>query len=539
MIRIIEDILNIGYPIDPSPIIKDEGFRNSLATVYFRRIKVIASCAIILYLLSNLIDYPLPSEKFLYVMFFKIIAILFYLLTIFLLPPDKGVVFYNIIGLSQLFTASIINTIIIRLTGGYDSYWAITLGLAIMVASLYPWSIRFMLPAMSAAYLCYLIPSILLDDIRNFHPFITNNFYLIGILFVSLFISFIQYRWLMVEFYLYSRLEKSKDTTDIVLSESLKLQERLKESKEELLVKKAEAEEKAIELEKNVSELSKIKLALLNMMEDLYDSKKKVEDANIELNKYNRLKSEFLANVSHELRTPLSSVIGFSKLLLDDDNLDSDSRRKFLSIIFQSGNSLMNLISDLMDISKIEAGEMELQINPTDINLIISETVFSLQPLITEYNHAVEEDLDPSLKEIEADYRRVQQILANLLVNAIKYTKYGGKITVSSLDSGDEIWITVKDTGVGIAPEDREIIFDRFRQIDGSLTRKAGGIGIGLDLTRSLVRMHGGRIWVNSEVGKGSAFTVALPKKYKGPRDSIEQGAEQKQMHEHPNNIWR
>jgi signal transduction histidine kinase len=515
MKRFIEDILNIGYPIDPSLIIKDEGFCSSLANVYFRRIKVIASCAIVLYLLSNLIDYTLPSEKFLYVLFFKIIAISFYLLTLFLLPSDKGVVFYNIVGLSQLFTASIINAIITRLTGGYDSYWALTLGLAIVVASLYPWPIRIMLPAMSFTYLCYLIPSILLDDIRNFHPFIINNFYLIGILFVSLFISFIQYRWLMVEFYLYSRLEKSKDTSDIILSESLKLQERLKESKRELLIKKTEAEEKARELEKNVSALSNTKLALLNMMEDLYNSKKRVEDANIELNKYNRLKSEFLANISHELRTPLSSVIGFSKLLMDDNNTDADTRNKFLTIIYQSGENLMNLISDLMDISKIEAGEMELEINPANINLIISNTIFSLQPMITEYNHTLEEELDQSLKEIEADQRRVQQILANLLVNAIKYTPHGGQITVVSVDSGDEVWVTVKDTGIGIAAENKEIIFDRFRQIDGSLTRKTGGIGIGLDLTRSLVKMHGGRIWVNSELGKGSAFTVALPKKHK------------------------
>src|SRR3989338_8190392 len=514
MKRFVEDILNIGYPIDPSLIERDKKFLDSLANVYFRRIKIIASCAIILYLLSNIIDYPLPSEKFLYILFFKIIAIVFYILIIFLLPPDRGVVFYNIIALSQLFTASIINTIIIRLTGGYDSYWAITIGMAIMIASLYPWTVSFMLPSLIFTYLCYLVPSILLDDITNYHLFITNNFYLICILLVSLFISFLQYRYLMVEFYLYSRLKKSKDTTDIILSEIIKLQDKLKESKGELLLKNTEADDKARELEKTVSEFSKAKLALLNMMEDLYNSKKKVEDTNIELNKYNRLKSEFLANISHELRTPLSSVIGFSKLLLDDDNFDTDSRKKYLSIIFQSGNSLMNLINDLMDISKIDAGEMELEISLTNINLIISETVFSLQPMITEYSHAVEEELDPSLKEIEADQRRVQQILANLLVNAIKYTSYGGKITVSSLDSGDEIWITVKDTGIGIAPEDREIIFDRFRQIDGSLTRKAGGIGIGLDLTQSLVRMHGGRIWVNSEVGKGSAFTVALPKKH-------------------------
>src|SRR4030067_2116951 len=159
-------------------------------------------------------------------------------------------------------------------------------------------------------------------------------------------------------------------------------------------------------MEKTVLELSKIKLALLNMMEDLYNSKKKAEDTNIELNKYNRLKSEFLANISHELRTPLSSVIGFSKLVLDDDNFDTDSRKKYLSIIFQSGNSLMNLINDLMDISKIDAGEMELEISLTNINLIISETVFSLQPMITEYNHTVKEELYLSFKEFE-ETRRV------------------------------------------------------------------------------------------------------------------------------------
>ena len=519
MIRFIEDILNIGYPIDPSLIEKDARFQERLAAVYYYRIKIIGLCAVFLYIFSNVIDYHLPVEQFLQIFVLKILAIFIFLSAIIFLPAGKSVNFYNATGAAFLWlSGALINTIIIRLTGGYDSYWVMTLGMVMVVASLYPWQLRYEIPAQFITYLFYIVPSILLDTPfnRGVHPFIVNNFYFVGLLFVSISLSYIQYRWLMVEFYLYSRLEKSKDTTDIILSESIKLQDKLKESKEELLLKKTEAEEKARELEKTVSELSNIKLALLNMMEDLYNSKKKVEDTNIELNKYNRLKSEFLANISHELRTPLSSVIGFSKLLLNDDNLDSDSRKKYLSIIFQSGNSLMDMINGLMDISKIEAGEMELEINSANINLIISETVFSLQPMITEYNHTVEEELAPSLKEIEADHRRVQQILANLLVNAIKYTSYSGKITVSSLDSGDEVWITVKDTGIGIAPEDREIIFDRFRQIDGSLTRKAGGIGIGLDLTRSLVKMHGGRIWVNSEVGKGSVFTVTLPKKYKG-----------------------
>jgi len=505
MKKFINGILNIGYPLSPSLIEKDDRFKKRIAVVCYYRLKIIGACAVFLYLLSNIMDYHLPAEQFLQILALKVLAIFIFLYAVFFLPPGKSVNFYNTAGTAFLwFNAALINAIIIRLTGGYDSYWVITLGMVMVVASLYPWQLRYEIPAQFFTYLFYIVPSLLLDlpFNRGIHPFIVNNFYFAGFMFVSASLAFIQYRWLMVDFYLFSNLTESK--------------EEIESSRDVLLMKKEEADSKTAELEKTVSDLSRTKQALLNIMEDLHNSKKEAEDANIQLKKYDRLKSEFLANISHELRTPLTSVIGFSKLLMDDDFLPSDRRKEYLTIISQSSNSLLNLINDLLDISKIEAGEMELFINPTDINFVISNTIYSLQTMIAEHNHTVTEELDPAVKEIEADPRRVQQIISNLLVNAIKYTPQGGKITVTSTNSYDEVWVIVRDTGIGIAPESMGVIFDRFRQVDSSTTRRFGGIGIGLDLTKSLVDMHGGRIWVESEPGKGSVFTIALPKKYKG-----------------------
>ncbi|MBI3815191.1 MAG: HAMP domain-containing histidine kinase [Nitrospinae bacterium] len=504
MKKFINDILNINYPINPSLIENDARFQERLAVACYYRIKIIGSCAVFLYIFSNVMDYHLPVEQFLQIFILKILVIFIFLYAILFLPAGKGINFYNIAGAAFLWlTAALINAIIIHLTGGYDSYWVMSLSMVMVVASLYPWQLRYEIPAQFITYLFYIVPSLILDNPFNegVHPFIVNNFYFVGFMFVSASLSYIQYRWLMVDFYLYINLLESKNE--------------LESSKESLLMRKREAEEKTAELEKTVSDLSRTKQALLNIMEDLRNSKKEMEETNIQLKKYDLLKSEFLANISHELRTPLTSVIGFSRLLMDDNSLSPD-KKEYLTIISQSSNNLLNLINDLLDISKVEAGEMELFVHPTDINFTISNTIYSLSPMITEYKHTVVEQLDQSISEIEADPRRVQQIVSNLLVNAVKYTPQGGQITVTSTNSYDEVWVTVRDTGVGISPENLGVIFDRFRQVDGSTTRKFGGIGIGLDLTKALVNMHGGRIWVESEPGKGSAFTVALPKKYKG-----------------------
>jgi signal transduction histidine kinase/CheY-like chemotaxis protein len=236
-----------------------------------------------------------------------------------------------------------------------------------------------------------------------------------------------------------------------------------------------------------------------------------LQAANQELARANKLKSEFLANVSHELRTPLSAIIGFSQILLDgiDGPMNEEQQQDILQVN-KSGQSLLALINQILDLSKIEAGKMELAIERVELPGLVTNVLESISPLAQEKGLRIETRFAPGLPAVEADPARLKQILINLLSNAVKFTDRG-HIEVMAQPSGRMVRIAVKDTGIGISTDAQKVIFDEFVQGDGSSTRRHGGTGLGLSIVRKLVEMHGGAISVVSERGLGSTFTFTIP----------------------------
>jgi len=232
-----------------------------------------------------------------------------------------------------------------------------------------------------------------------------------------------------------------------------------------------------------------------------------------ELRNVERMKTEFVSSVSHELRTPLTSIKGFVRTLLEDEEgyYDRDMQREFYQIIDSECDRLVRLISDLLNVSRIESGRhLELVLKPISLPKLIERRVSSQRSYAT--NHDFEINCDPNLPEIVADEDKVDQILTNLLSNAVKYSPEGGVIKVAVEDRGDSIAIDITDPGIGIPSDQLEKIFTRFHRVDNRDTRQAGGTGIGLYLVKHLVEAHNGGISVRSEMGKGSTFTVILPK---------------------------
>ena len=223
-------------------------------------------------------------------------------------------------------------------------------------------------------------------------------------------------------------------------------------------------------------------------------------------------KSEFLANMSHELRTPLNAVIGFSEVLLQRMFGELNEKQdEYLKDIYASGQHLLSLINDILDLSKIEAGRMELA--PARFHLLttLENAVTLVRERASRHGITLQLDIDPRLGEQVGDERKVKQVLLNLLSNAVKFTPEGGRISLKASRIDDAVEIAVTDTGIGIAPGDQAAIFEEFRQVGSDETRKQEGTGLGLTLAKKFVELHGGKIWVESELGRGSTFTFTLP----------------------------
>jgi signal transduction histidine kinase/CheY-like chemotaxis protein len=236
-----------------------------------------------------------------------------------------------------------------------------------------------------------------------------------------------------------------------------------------------------------------------------------LQAANQELGRANKLKSEFLANISHELRTPLSAIIGFSEILLDGmDGPLTPAQQEDMTQVHRSGQSLLTLINQILDLSKIEAGKMDLVPERVELRSVVNAVVAGLAPLAQEKGLPIEVDIAEDLPPLQADPLRLKQVLTNLLSNAIKFTNKG-RIDVRAQLVGRMVRIAVSDTGVGISPQAQKVIFEEFVQGDGSTTRRHGGTGLGLSIARRLVEMHGGAIAVVSELGMGSTFSFTMP----------------------------
>jgi signal transduction histidine kinase len=230
-----------------------------------------------------------------------------------------------------------------------------------------------------------------------------------------------------------------------------------------------------------------------------------------ELEAASQHKSEFLANMSHELRTPLNAIIGFSQVLRDEMvGSVNEKQAEYLDDIISSGQHLLSLINDVLDLSKVEAGQVELEVHPFSLREALERGVVMVRERATEDGVRVGFVADPDVDVVAGDERRIKQVIFNLLSNAVKFTPAGGEVDVSATRANGEVRVSVADTGPGIAPEDQERIFEEFQQSETGVGLREG-TGLGLALSKRYVELHGGRIWVDSEVGRGSTFTFALP----------------------------
>jgi signal transduction histidine kinase len=266
----------------------------------------------------------------------------------------------------------------------------------------------------------------------------------------------------------------------------------------------------------------------------------RLEHANRELRTLDKLKSEFLANVGHELRTPLNSIIGFTELLLQGYSGDlSDDQSRQLQMVLQSGNQLLGVVNDVIELSMLNTGQVQMQREYLPLSKIIDDAVQEVQVQATQKHLSLVKHIEPSLPLCYCSQEKVRLIITNLLDNAIKFSS-SGTITItarmssalpecqqfpekflqSQLSPEQDtlpprcIVVSVSDQGIGIDEENFDILFDEFRQVDGSLTREYSGTGLGLAISKKLIEMHRGHIWVNSQVGKGSTFHFTLPVSY-------------------------
>jgi CheY-like chemotaxis protein/signal transduction histidine kinase len=326
------------------------------------------------------------------------------------------------------------------------------------------------------------------------------------------------------------RASKDRSRLEELLAETQRQGEELQTQQEELRVTNEELEVQAValkesqtqleaqqaELEQTNSQLEEQAQVLENQKDELSRAQVVLVERATELQRANQYKSEFLANMSHELRTPLNSSLILAKILADNKHGNLTAEQiKFAQTISSAGNDLLAIINDILDLSKVEAGKVELVVAPIAVATIIDDAMKSFQPVAQQkglHFSAVVEAGSP--EQIETDRHRLSQILKNLLSNALKFTERGEVVLRISRASGKAVAFVVRDTGIGISAHQQGIIFEAFRQADGSTHRKYGGTGLGLTISRDLARLLGGDISVQSTPGKGSSFTLTLPVVY-------------------------
>ncbi|MFZ5826223.1 MAG: ATP-binding protein [Bacillota bacterium] len=286
-----------------------------------------------------------------------------------------------------------------------------------------------------------------------------------------------------------------------------------------------ERESKPLKVHQEISLLVDAMTTMSNHLQDLYQGlESKVEQRTAELKeandrlirahgalaRFNQTQSEFYTTMTHEFRTPLTAIIGFTQLLLQSsDQSLSQAQREYLTDVLESAQRLLQLVNDLLDANRLEAGQLRLNQQAVDLGDVVREVISSLRPLAQQKEITLAVDLPADLPLVLADDLRLVQILLNLVGNAIKFTHAGGRVTVRAKAEGDVVHVMVQDNGPGIDPEDQQVIFELFRR--ASKTERVGGSGLGLALAKRLVELHGGVIWVESETGQGATFHFTLP----------------------------
>ncbi len=262
----------------------------------------------------------------------------------------------------------------------------------------------------------------------------------------------------------------------------------------------------------NALKQQRLSLENRRLVDDLQQSNKLLFETNEELKKVTQAKSEFLANMSHELRTPLNTVIGFSELLLDKiPGKINQKQKQCLDDILASSEQLLSLINDVLDLSKVEAGELELKQKTFALNKLIESLTRTMTPILMPRKQSLDIEIEKGLPPIHADKTKIRQVLLNLLGNSVKFTPDGGKLKIEAIRKDRWCQVSMIDNGIGMKQEEQKRIFEPFYQLDNPISRERSGTGLGLTIAKQIVEKHGGRIRVESEYGKGSRFTFTLP----------------------------
>ncbi len=248
------------------------------------------------------------------------------------------------------------------------------------------------------------------------------------------------------------------------------------------------------------------------------DMASQLESTLEEIKKSEALRREFVANVSHELRTPITSIRSYAETLVDGGkDIPEDMERDFLGVIMNESDRMTKIVQDLLEISRFDAGSTRFEIEEFSLEQSVRDVFAAIELEAKKHSHTVNLELEWRLPPIRGDRSRIEQVLMNILSNAIKYTPDGGQINVYSGHTDDNVWVKVQDTGIGIPKEDMPRLFDRFYRVDKARSRESGGTGLGLSIAKEIVTRHGGEILVDSELGKGTTVTVVLP--IRGPEN--------------------
>jgi two-component system, NarL family, sensor histidine kinase BarA len=348
--------------------------------------------------------------------------------------------------------------------------------------------------------------------------FHTNRAILISIAFATTFLIMLG-SYLIVRYVIVKPVKHLKEVSDAISAGELNVRSEIQTGDE--------FEDLSHAFNRMLRNLVSMQDRLRKVNADLDRKVDELAQANLALYESNRLKSDFLATMSHELRTPLNSILGFSEVLLSSSGL-SERQTRWVANIQSSGQQLLNLINDILDLAKIEAGKMQVRLVEFSIGDVCEGMLAMFRPMAEKKNIDLRGTFAPGIPLLRQDVVKVQQILSNLLSNAIKFTPEGGRVQLRAevdplaappaasspslrWNGGGYIVLTVSDTGVGIAREEQELIFEKFRQAGNPLTRQHAGTGLGLSIVRELSKLLGGEVSLQSELGRGSTFTVRLP----------------------------